>query len=94
MSSLSTLVLHPGPNEYDEWAIVQSSPSLDSEHLRLRKALNPVSKKAKLKKLMALPVAAILITLAIKYHVFGRFLYAFAVSSCFGGASGRGLQSK
>lgn len=46
-----------------------------------KKALNPVSKKAKLKKLMALPVAAILITLAIKYHVFGRFLYAFAVSS-------------
>lgn len=28
MSSLSTLVLHPGPNEYDEWAIVQSSPGL------------------------------------------------------------------
>lgn len=46
-----------------------------------KKALNPVSKKAKVKKLMAIPVAAILITVAIKCHVFGRFLYAFAVSS-------------
>lgn len=59
--------------------------ALCHSELRLRKALNPVSKKAKLKKLMAVPVAAILITLAIKCHVFGRFLYAFAVSSCFGG---------
>lgn len=46
-----------------------------------KKALNPVSKKAKLKKLVALPVAAILITVAVKCHVFGRVLYAFAVSS-------------
>ena len=62
--------------------------------LKLRKALNSVSKKAKLKKLVALPVAAILITVAVKCHVFGRVLYAFAVSSCFAGNDFSGQSDK
>lgn len=48
--------------------------------LILRKALNPKSKKAKIKKLLVLPMVTILGFLAMKHPSLQRFLYAFAVS--------------
>ena len=45
-----------------------------------KKALHPVTKKAKIKKLLAIPLLGLLLTLAVKFQTAQRFFYAFAVS--------------